>query len=79
MSLLELFCDVDDFLLRFESQWKASQLQEGSQRERAGQLYPSDRVRASCPSHLSCRRPMYWNVGLDFAVTSNGMLILSLA
>ena len=38
MSLLELFCDVDDFLLRFEPQWKASQLQAGKQRERAGQL-----------------------------------------
>ena len=42
MSLLELFCDVDDFLLRFEPQWKASQLQAGKQRERAGQLAPSE-------------------------------------
>ncbi|HEU5227280.1 MAG TPA: IS982 family transposase [Ktedonobacteraceae bacterium] len=42
MSLLELFCDVDDFLLRFEPQWKASQLQAGKQRERAGQLCPSE-------------------------------------
>jgi len=42
MSLLELFCDVDDFWLGFESQWKASQLQVGKRRERAGQLCPSE-------------------------------------
>jgi hypothetical protein len=42
MSLLELFCAVDDFLLSFESQWNANQLQEGKQRDRAGQLCPSE-------------------------------------
>jgi len=42
MSLLELFCDVDDFMLRFVPQWKASQLAAGKQRERAGQLCPSE-------------------------------------
>ncbi len=42
MSLLELFCDVDDFMLRFAPQWKASQVAAGRQRERAGQLYPSE-------------------------------------
>jgi hypothetical protein len=42
MSLLELFCDVDDFMLSFEPQWKASQMQAGKQRERAGQLCPSE-------------------------------------
>jgi len=42
MSLLELFCDVDDFMLSFTPQWKASQLAAGKQRERAGQLYPSE-------------------------------------
>jgi hypothetical protein len=42
MSLLELFCDVDDFLLRFEPQWTASQVQAGKQRKRAGQLCPSE-------------------------------------
>ena len=42
MSLLELFCDVDDFLLSFEQQWKAALLQGGKQRERAGQRYPSE-------------------------------------
>ena len=42
MSLLELFCDVDDFLLNVEPQWKAAQLQGDKQRERAGQLCPSE-------------------------------------
>lgn len=42
MSLLELFCDVDDFWLRFEPQWKANQLAAGRQRERQGQLCPSE-------------------------------------
>ena len=43
MSLLELFCDVDDFMLRFRPQWKAEQLATGKQRERAGQLCPKRR------------------------------------
>jgi hypothetical protein len=38
MSLLELFCDVDDFVIRFAPQMKAMQLAEGKQRGRAGQL-----------------------------------------
>jgi hypothetical protein len=42
MSLLELFCDVDDFWLCFEPQWKANQLEAGRQRERQGQLCPSE-------------------------------------
>ena len=42
MSLLELFCDVDDFMLSFASQLKASQLKACKQRKRAGQLCPSE-------------------------------------
>ena len=42
MSVLELFCDVDDFMLRFAPQWKASRLNAQKQRERAGQLCPSE-------------------------------------
>ena len=42
MSVLELFCDVDDFWLRFEPQWQADQLAAGKQRERAGHLCPSE-------------------------------------
>ena len=42
MSLLELFCDVDDFWLCFEPQWKANQLEAGRQRARPGQLCPSE-------------------------------------
>jgi hypothetical protein len=42
MGLLELFCDIDDFMLRFRPQWKAEHLATGKQRERAGQLCPSE-------------------------------------
>ena len=42
MSLLELFCDVDDFMLSFAPQLQAIQLAAGKQRERAGQLCPSE-------------------------------------
>ena len=42
MSLLESFCDVDDFWQRFEPHWKASQVQADRQRERASQLCPSE-------------------------------------
>ena len=42
MSLLELFCDVDDFMLKFAPQWRASQVAAGKQRDRAGQLCPSE-------------------------------------
>jgi hypothetical protein len=42
MSLLELFCDVDDFWLRLAPQWKAIRLKACKRRERAGQLCPSE-------------------------------------
>jgi hypothetical protein len=42
MSLLELFCDVDDFMLSFAPQWKASQVAAGKQRMRTGQIWPSE-------------------------------------
>lgn len=42
MSLLELFCDVDDFMLNFAPHLKASRLAAGKQRERAGQLCPGE-------------------------------------
>jgi len=42
MSVLELFCSVDDFMLTFEPSWKTSQLQAGKQRNRKGQLCPSE-------------------------------------
>src|SRR5258708_11483240 len=42
MSVLELFCDVDDFMLSFAPQWRTSQVQAGKQRERVGQLWPSE-------------------------------------
>ncbi len=42
MSLLEVFCDVDDFMLSFAPQLQAIQLAAGKQRERAGHLCPSE-------------------------------------
>jgi hypothetical protein len=42
MSLLELFCSVDDFMVSFAPQLKAIQLAAGKQRERRGQLCPSE-------------------------------------
>ncbi len=42
MSLLELFCSVDDFMRTFTPHLKAMQLAAGKQRERQGQLCPSE-------------------------------------
>lgn len=42
MSVLELFCDVDDFMLNFASNLKATQIAAGKQRQRPGQLWPSE-------------------------------------
>lgn len=42
MSLLELFCAVDDFWQEFAPHWKASQLATGRQRLRPGQLCASE-------------------------------------
>ena len=42
MSVLELFCAVDDFWQDFAEPWEALQLAHGRQRRRAGQLHPSE-------------------------------------
>jgi hypothetical protein len=42
MSLLELFCSVDDFWLGFARDWKAMQMTTGKRRERVGHLCPSE-------------------------------------
>jgi Transposase DDE domain len=42
MSVLELFCDVDDFMLSFTPHLQTSQIAAGKQRQRAGQLCPSE-------------------------------------
>ena len=42
MSLLALFCSVDDFVLSFEPQLKTMQLAAGKRRERKGQLCLSE-------------------------------------
>ena len=43
MSLVELFCHVDDFCQTFEPTWEHLQLSSGTKlRRRAGQLYLSE-------------------------------------
>ena len=42
MSVLELFCDVDDFMIGVAPQLRTMQVAAGKQRERAGRLYPSE-------------------------------------
>jgi hypothetical protein len=43
VSLLELYCHVDDFWQTFEGQWRPEQLDSGqSQRQRSSQLHPSE-------------------------------------
>ena len=43
MSVLELFCDIDDFCQEFFPQWERELLASGArQRRRGGQLYPSE-------------------------------------
>jgi transposase len=41
-SLTELYCHVDDFWQAFEPYWREQQLSDGKQRERAGELHPSE-------------------------------------
>ena len=41
-SLTELFCHVDDFWQAFEPSWCKQQLKRGKQREREGELHPSE-------------------------------------
>ena len=52
MSVLELFCAVDDFWLQFAPQWKVVQLATGKQRERAGHLCPSEMMTILIHFHL---------------------------
>lgn len=42
MSVLELFCHVDDFCHAFEPQWQRHQLSEGKRRQRHGRLSLSE-------------------------------------
>jgi Transposase DDE domain len=41
MSLLELFCAVDDFWMSFVPMWHHTQVENGRQRPRAGYMYRS--------------------------------------
>jgi hypothetical protein len=42
MRVLELFCDVDDFMLSFVPHLKATQIAASKQRQRPGQLWPRE-------------------------------------
>ncbi len=42
MSILELFCHVDDFWKRFEPHWQRELLARGRHRRRARSLAPSE-------------------------------------
>ncbi|MBN8590693.1 MAG: IS982 family transposase [Anaerolineae bacterium] len=42
MSLLELFCDIDDFWQRFEPQWQQGLLESRQQRQRQGRMSMSE-------------------------------------
>jgi hypothetical protein len=42
MSLLELFCDIDDFWQRFEPQWRQGLLENRQQRQRLGRMTMSE-------------------------------------
>jgi hypothetical protein len=42
LRILELFCAVDDFMLSFTPDWRATQIAGGKRRQRAGELWPSE-------------------------------------
>lgn len=71
MSLLEVFCDVDDFMLSFAPQLQAIQLAAGKQRERAGQLCPSEVMTILIHFHQSHYRTFkaYYNEHVQVHLT----------
>ena len=79
MSLLELFCDVDDFMLRFVPQWKAAQLKACNQRERIGQLCPSEVMTILIHFHHSHYRTFkaYYMEHVQVHLTSEFPLLVS--
>ena len=79
MSLLELFCDVDDFMLRFTPQWKAAQLAAGKQRERVGQLCASEVMTILIHFHQSHYRTFkaYYTEHVQVHLTSEFPHLLS--
>lgn len=56
MSVRELFCAVDDFMLSFGPQLKATQIAAGKQRQRSGQLWPSEIMTILISFHQSHSR-----------------------
>lgn len=53
MSVLELFCDVDEFMLSFVPHLKATKIAASKQRQRLGQLWPSEIVTILIHFHQS--------------------------
>src|SRR3974390_2511077 len=54
MSILALFCSVDDFWQGFAPGWEASLLSSGvRQRRRAGQMHPSEILTLAIAFHTS--------------------------
>lgn len=56
MGALELFCDVDDFMVSFAPNLKATQIAAGKQRQRPGQLWPGEIMTILIHFHQS----RYW-------------------
>ena len=54
MSILELFCSVEDFWLQFAPDWQKSLITTGSRRRRrATQMYPSEMMTIMILFHQS--------------------------
>lgn len=57
MSLLELYCHVDDFWQGFAPGWERELLQSGlKQRRRMGKLHPSELMTILIYFHQMCKR-----------------------
>jgi len=76
MCVLELFYSVDDFMLSFAHQLKTSHLAAGKQRERAGQLCPSEVMTILIHFHQSGIAPLTGEKGgLKIATTIGKMCL----
>lgn len=56
MSIVEVFCRVDDFWNEFAPEWEQIQLTDGKQRLREGELAPSEIMTILIHFHQSCYR-----------------------
>jgi hypothetical protein len=82
MSLVETFCDVDDFCQKFEPRWKRFQLQSGMcQRNRKGNLSLSEIMTIMIHFHQSGYRTFkdYYVKYVQKYLSLDGSLICSLS